>query len=89
MRLKELMRKRTKPDIRDGLFISKWSEGSVVVTPCKVNMDTREVFDIVTAPCGGGMGFPDEESVRIGKTEYLVQSVYDPPETRVNNYWYT
>ena len=37
--------------IIDAIFISEWDNGNVLCeTPCKVNMETHEVFDIVQCP---------------------------------------
>lgn len=49
----------------DAVFVSVWNEGSAVIqTHCKVNLSTREVFDIqvVDAPSSDS-AFCDEEYV--------------------------
>ena len=34
---------------KDATFVSVWSDGVTVSTSCKVNMTTKEIFDIVVA----------------------------------------
>lgn len=52
--------------VTDAVFVSVWDEGSAVIqTHCKVNLSTREVFDIQMVEIHGSSDFVhcDEEYV--------------------------
>ena len=49
--------------IYDGNFVSVWAENSEVVTSCKVDLETRKVFDIETVD-------PDDLEVQCDIIEY-------------------
>ena len=38
-----------QPMIKDATFTSVWDGGTEITTNCKVNVDTREIFDIEQA----------------------------------------
>lgn len=57
---------------KDALYVSRWDDGSVIVTPCKVNTRTKLIYDIQSCPCSPN-GCLEEESVMIGNEEYPVQ----------------
>lgn len=57
---------------KDALYVSRWDDGSVVVTPCKVNTRTKLIYDIQSCPYSPN-GCLEEESVMIGNEEYPVQ----------------
>lgn len=62
---------RKEPNIKDVLYMTKHDDGSVIITPCKVNMTTKEVFDIVPCMynCKGGV---DTEYILIDEDEFPV-----------------
>lgn len=75
-----------KTYIKDALYATKYSDGSTIITPCKVNMHTKEVFDIVPYgyDCGCCM---DGEFVLIDEEEFpSVPSTDGKPFD--NNFWY-
>lgn len=39
----------SKEYIKSALYATEYEDGSVIITPCTVNMQTKEIFDIV--PC--------------------------------------
>ena len=59
-----------QPIIVDAEFISVWDGGTQIVTPCKVNLSTREIIDIGVLDCQESVDSPDEEWVRIGGKDY-------------------
>lgn len=70
--------------IKDATFTSVWDGDFVITTPCKVNMETKEVFDIhVSEGTEELVNNLDEEFVTIDGVEYEVSS--DPEYTE---FWY-
>lgn len=60
--------------IKDATFISIWDDGICVSSPCKVNTETFEVFDIGENDYLGDDGELDilqSEWVRVDEEEYL------------------
>lgn len=55
------------------MYISEWTSGERIETPCKVNTDTKEVFDIVQSNCSPD-GVCEAEYVEIGGQEFEVYS---------------
>lgn len=80
--------KKTPPIkyVKDALYVTKHSDGSVIITPCKVNICTKEVYDIVTCyyECDGNV---DSEFVIINEQEYPVTPV-DDKEPLEACFWY-
>lgn len=74
--------------LKDATFTSVWDEGSrdcqEITTACKVNMETKEVFDIETVDCFG-VDVLDREYVTIDGTQYSVSRKEDGEDTE---YWY-
>lgn len=66
--------KKQRTIIKDAFFVSVYDNDSVILTPCKVNLNTKEISDIVSAPYVitgaltserviiGGNEFPAEEA---------------------------
>jgi MtN3 and saliva related transmembrane protein len=77
---------RKETNIKDALYVTKHDDGSVIITPCKINMDTKEVFDIVPCmyDCEGGV---DKEYILIGEDEFTV-SVSENGVPLENEFWY-
>lgn len=73
--------------IRNAQFISEWDDGdSVIVTPCQVNITTKEVFNIqaVDAPNVNNLC---KEYIILNGEEYPVFQISDLTENE-NEYWY-
>ena len=72
--------------IKEALYATKYTDGSVIITPCNVNMRTKEVIDIVPCfyDCRSTM---DGEFVLINDEEYPVIQSGDR-EPYDDNFWY-
>lgn len=69
--------------IKEAKFISIWNDGDRILTSCKVNTETREVFDIEQSNYTPD-GVLDYECVEIDGQEYEVL----PQDEANNEYWY-
>ena len=58
--------------IKEATFESYWDGGVCVSTSCKVNMDTKEVFDVEMATDVDGLDCLDAEMVVIDEVQYPV-----------------
>ena len=58
--------------IKEATFESYWDGGVCVSTSCKVNMDTKEVFDVEMATDVDGLECLDAEMVVIDDVQYPV-----------------
>lgn len=76
---------RSGEDIQPALFMSKYSDGSEIITPCKVNLKTKEITDIILAQSTPS-GYLDEEKVIIDSVEYPVCQEDELADTE--HYWY-
>ncbi len=72
-RLKQVERTKDK----QAYFITKWDDGSVVITPCSYNDRTKEITDIVTCDCNI-RGNLCSEGVLVYGTEYGVKTIEEP-----------
>lgn len=72
--------------IKEALYATKYIDGSVIITPCNVNMRTKEVIDIMPCfyDCNSTM---DGEFVLINEQEYPVIQAGDR-EPFDDNFWY-
>ena len=52
-------------------YVSTWADGSKVITPCEVNLTTKEITNIVEAPCDIDSSLESESVLLYGK-EYNV-----------------
>lgn len=81
--------KSAERKIKNALFVSVWDGGSVIETPCRVNMETREVFDIMRARYDGDI--LEREYVEIDGEEFpvfhAVSDVTDEEEDDTD-FWY-
>lgn len=78
--------------IKNATFVSVWDDGFEVASGCKVDTDTKEVFDIEKV-CFDGLDVEilDREYVIIDDNEYdaCQHDVYDVPDDLADNeYWY-
>ena len=71
--------------IKNALFFSVWDGGTIIGTPCKVNTETMEVFDIVTVECDVDMC--EEEYIEIDGERYPVFQE-DNIVKESEEYWY-
>lgn len=71
--------------IKGALFVSVWDGGVEIGTPCKVNTETKEVFDIVIVRYDGDV--LEKEYIEIDGEEFPVFQVSDITEDN-NEYWY-
>ena len=69
----------------DAFFVSQWDDGSVYVSPCKVNLETKEILEIVTVPYIGRGNLYSEHLVLHGQ-EYSVSK--DEGNAEDGQYWY-
>lgn len=73
--------------IKNATFTSVWDGGYEVTTDCKVNMETREVFDIELAEVDESLDILEKEYVVIDDVEYPVFQLSDITEED-NEFWY-
>lgn len=59
--------------IKNATFISVWDNGYEVITNCKVNMETKEIFDIETVDVD--VDILEEEYVTIDDKKYSVSEI--------------
>ena len=76
-----------KPEyIKDATFTTVWDDGaSVISTACKVNTETKEVFDIIQAD-GGYVSHLDMQYVSFGGNDYIVAQKDEMVSE--NQFWY-
>lgn len=80
-------------NIKDAMFTSVWDGGFEITTKCKVNTETKEIFDIEVSESNADMvEHLDEEYVTIDETDYrAVTAEYAnlyPEEMDDETYWY-
>lgn len=79
--------------IKNGLFTSVWDGGFEITTKCKVNTETKEIFDIEVSESNADMvEHLDEEYVTIDGIDYRVvtaeyANLY-PEEMDDETFWY-
>ena len=73
--------------IKNAKFTSVWDGGYEITTNCKVNMETKEVFDIELAEADESLDILEKEYVVIDDVEYPVFQLSDITEED-NEFWY-
>lgn len=68
--------------IKNATFTSVWDGGYEVTTDCKVNMETREIFDIEMSEVGDSLDVLEAEFVTIDGIDYAVSN------DDMTEYWY-
>lgn len=68
--------------IKNATFTSVWDGGYEVITNCKVNMETKEVFDIEIAEANDALDVLETEFVTIDGIDY------DVSNNGTTEYWY-
>ena len=71
--------------IKNATFTSVWDGGYKVTTNCKVDMETREVFDIEMREVNESLEHLDNEYITIDGEDFDVFSV---DEVEDANFWY-
>lgn len=79
--------------VKNGLFTSVWDGGFEITTKCKVNTETKEIFDIeVSESTADAVNELDEEYVTINGIDYrAVTAEYAnlyPEEMDDETFWY-
>lgn len=80
-------------NIKDAMFTSVWDGGFEITTKCKVNTETKEIFDIEVSESNADMvEHLDEEYVTIDEIDYrAVTAEYAnlyPEEMDDETFWY-
>lgn len=70
--------------IKNATFTSVWDGGYEVTTDCKVDMETRKVFDIELIEVDESLEHLDREYITINGEEFDVFSV---DEVEDGNFW--
>lgn len=71
--------------IKNAKFVSVWDGGYEITTKCKVDMETREVFDIEMREVDESLEHLDNEYITIDGEDFDVFSV---DEVEDANFWY-
>lgn len=71
--------------IKNATFTSVWDGGYEVTTNCKVDMETREVFDIEMREVDESLEHLDNEYITIDGNNFDVFSI---DEVEDANFWY-
>lgn len=71
--------------IKNATFTSVWDGGYEVTTNCKVDMETREVFDIEMREVDESLEHLDNEYITIDDNNFDVFSI---DEVEDMNFWY-
>ena len=71
--------------IKNATFTSVWDGGYEVTTNCKVDMETREVFDVEKSEVDESLEHLDNEYITIDGEDFDVFSV---DEVEDANFWY-
>ena len=73
--------------IKNAIFTSVWDGGYEITTDCKVDIETKEVFDIELAEVDESLDILEKEYVVIDDVEYPVFQLSDITEED-NEFWY-
>lgn len=75
--------------VKNGLFTSVWDGGFEITTKCKVNTETKEIFDIeVSESTADAVNELDEEYVTIDGVDYSAANHDDIDEDDKKTFWY-
>lgn len=75
--------------IKNGLFTSVLDGGFEITTKCKVNTETKEIFDIeVSESTADAVNELDEEYVTIDGVDYSAANHDDIDEDDKETFWY-
>lgn len=73
---------RTEHRIVNGTYTWEWAGGQTLTVPCRVDLDTRRMFDCAPADCVVDLDLPEREYITLDGTDYPI-SRYGGTE-----YWY-
>ena len=76
---------KKKSKTEDAFFVSVYDNESVILTPCKVNLNTKEISDIVRAPYAIN-GTLTSERVIIGGNEFPAEEAESGQKQ--DSFWY-
>ena len=76
---------KKKSKTEDAFFVSVYDNESVILTPCKVNLNTKEISDIVSAPYVI-TGTLTSECVIIGENEFPAEEAGS--RQNQDSFWY-
>lgn len=76
---------KKKSKTEDAFFVSVYDNDSVILTPCKVNLNTKEISDIVRAPYAIN-GTLTSERVIIGENEFPAEEAESGQKQ--DSFWY-
>ena len=76
---------KKKSKTEDAFFVSVYDNDSVILTPCKVNLNTKEISDIVRAPYAIN-GTLTSERVIIGGNEFPAEEAESGQKQ--DSFWY-
>lgn len=71
--------------IKNATFTSVWDGGYEVTTNCKVDMETRKVFDIELIEVDESLEHLDREYITIDGEDF---DVFSADEVEDGNFWY-
>lgn len=75
--------------IKNGTFTSVWDVGYEVTTNCKVNMETKEVFDVEMAEVDDSFEQLDYEYITVDGEKHIVYNAEDGTDgLEDTDFWY-
>lgn len=74
--------------IKNATFTSVWDSGYEVTTNCKVNMETREVFDVEKAEVDKSLEHLDNEYITLDGVDYAVLNANEEDDIDKSDFWY-
>lgn len=74
--------------IKNATFTSVWDGGYEVTTDCKVNMETREVFDIAMVEVDESLEILDYEYITLDGADYAVLNANEEDGVDKSDFWY-
>ena len=75
-------------NVVEARFVSEWEDGSVVETPCMLNLNTREVFDIETADVDPDSNLAGEYVILPDGSKEPVTCLFELTDLPVDNIYY-
>lgn len=74
--------------IKNATFTSVWDGGYEVTTNCKVNMETKEVFDIEMVEVDENLEHLDNEYITLDGVDYAVLNTDEEDDIDKSDFWY-
>lgn len=73
----------------EAMFFSVWDDGTIIGSPCKVNVETKEVFDIKLVSDGiEGLGSLEREYIVLNDDEDEYQYPVFDSDPEDGNFWH-